>query len=102
MRRCRQRDYLPAALLAGFAFAGILRKRTTTNGAVGHNKPQQQACLLRWPAVDSIKPQLPLSNVSGIAGRQGRQAHAEQLRAKYALTDEQDNALHALSLEAAQ
>lgn len=85
------------------AFAGIAQEDDDANGAVGHNKPQQQARLPAGQPLTQSKPQLPAEQLQAAlqAVRDGKRT-AEQLRAKYALTDEQDNALHALSLEAAQ
>lgn len=85
------------------AFAGIAQEDDDANGAVGHNKPQQQARLPAGQPLTQSKPQLPAEQLQAAlqAVRDGKRT-PEQLRAKYALTDEQDNALHALSLEAAQ
>lgn len=85
------------------AFAGIAQEDDDANGAVGHNKPQQPARLPAGQPLTQPKPQLPAEQLQAAlqAVRDGKRT-AEQLRAKYALTDEQDNALHALSLESAQ
>lgn len=85
------------------AFAGIAQEDDDANSAVGHNKPQQPARLPAGQPLPQSKPQLPAEQLQAAlqAVRDGKRT-PEQLRAKYALTDEQDNALHALSLEAAQ
>lgn len=85
------------------AFAGIAQEDDDANGAVGHNKPQQPARLPAGQPIPQSKPQLPTEQLQAAlqAVRDGKRT-PEQLRAKYALTDEQDNALHALSLEVAQ
>lgn len=85
------------------AFACIAQEDDDANSAVGHNKPQQPARLPAGQPLTQSKPQLPAEQLQAAlqAVRDGKRT-AEQLRAKYALTDEQDNALHALSLEAAQ
>ena len=85
------------------AFAGIAQEDDDANGDVGHNKAQQPARLPAGQPLPQSKPQLPAEQLQAAlqAVRDGKRT-AEQLRAKYALTTEQDNALHALSLEVAQ
>ena len=85
------------------AFAGIAQEDDDANGDVGHNKAQQPARLPAGQPLPQSKPQLPAEQLQAAlqAVRDGKRT-AEQLRAKYALTTEQDNALHALSLETAQ
>lgn len=85
------------------AFAGIAQEDDDANGAVGHNKPQQPARLPAGQPLPQSKPQLPADMMKdALQSVRDKRRTVEYFRDKYALTVDQDNQFHALSLEAAQ
>lgn len=94
------------AMSAAFKYAAFQAFCIPTEGDNDADAHTHEIVPARHPAgkpLPQSKPQLPAEQLQPAlqAVRDGKRT-AEQLRAKYALTTEQDNALHALSLEAAQ
>ena len=94
------------AMSAAYKYAALQAFAVPTEGDNDADAHTHEIAPARHPAgkpIAAVKAELPDAQFPAAlqAVRDGKRT-AEYLRGKYALTTEQDNALHALSLEAAQ